>query len=47
MQILCTKKQEKRNEAFERSLQAGKDYEKSSRALLLRLNLLKAELIVK
>ncbi|EPB84329.1 hypothetical protein HMPREF1544_08924 [Mucor circinelloides 1006PhL] len=45
--ILCTKKQEKRNEAIERSLLAGDDFEKSSKALLLRLNLMKAQLIVK
>ncbi|GAA5806243.1 hypothetical protein HPULCUR_011774 [Helicostylum pulchrum] len=45
--ILCTKKKEKRNEAFERSLLAGKDYEKASKALLLRLNMVKSDLIVK
>ncbi|KAL9543316.1 hypothetical protein MBANPS3_008170 [Mucor bainieri] len=45
--ILCTKKQEKRNEAIERSLLAGDNFEKSSKALLLRLNLMKAQLIVK
>ncbi|KAI9482756.1 MAG: 26S proteasome subunit RPN7-domain-containing protein [Benjaminiella poitrasii] len=45
--ILCTKKREKRKEAFDRSLVAGDDFEKSSKALLLRLNLLKANLVVK
>ncbi|KAI8640945.1 26S proteasome subunit RPN7-domain-containing protein [Parasitella parasitica] len=45
--ILCTKKQEKRHEAIERSLLAGDDFEKSSKALLLRLNLMKAQMIVK
>ncbi|KAI8061814.1 26S proteasome subunit RPN7-domain-containing protein [Gilbertella persicaria] len=45
--ILCTKKQEKRSEALERSLLAGDEFDKSSKALLLRLHLLKANLIVK
>ncbi|CEP15292.1 hypothetical protein [Parasitella parasitica] len=45
--ILCTKKQEKRQEAIERSLLAGDDFEKSTKALLLRLNLMKAQMIVK
>ncbi|KAI7889904.1 26S proteasome subunit RPN7-domain-containing protein [Mucor mucedo] len=45
--ILCTRKKEKRDQAFERSLVAGAEYEKASKALLLRLNMLKADLIVR
>jgi COP9 signalosome complex subunit 1 len=46
-QIVRTKKQDKRTQAFEQSFVAGNDFEKSSKALLLRLNLLKADLIIK
>ncbi|KAI8991021.1 26S proteasome subunit RPN7-domain-containing protein [Mycotypha africana] len=45
--ILRTNKQEKRSQAFEKSLLAGEDFEKSTKALLLRLNMMKADLIVK
>ncbi|KAG1170790.1 hypothetical protein G6F70_008944 [Rhizopus microsporus] len=45
--IVRTKKQNKRTQAFDQSFIAGNDFEKSSRALLLRLNLLKADLIMK
>ena len=45
-QILCTKKQERRVKAFEQSLLAGDEFERSSRALLIRLHLLKANLVV-
>ncbi|OBZ90701.1 COP9 signalosome complex subunit 1 [Choanephora cucurbitarum] len=44
--ILCTKKQERRVKAFEQSLLAGDEFERSSRALLIRLHLLKANLVV-
>jgi COP9 signalosome complex subunit 1 len=44
---VCTKNKEKRDQAFERSLLAGRDYEKASKALLLRLNMMKADLIVR
>ncbi|CAO3682959.1 unnamed protein product [Rhizopus stolonifer] len=45
--IVRTKIQDKRSQAFESSFAAGNDFEKSSKALLLRLNLLKADLIIK
>ncbi|KAI9272433.1 26S proteasome subunit RPN7-domain-containing protein [Sporodiniella umbellata] len=45
--IVRTKAQDKRSQAFASSFAAGDDFEKSSKALLLRLNLLKANLIIK
>ncbi|KAG0176577.1 cop9 signalosome complex subunit [Apophysomyces sp. BC1034] len=45
--ILCTKRRELRHQVFKQSLAAGDNYEKSAKALMLRLNLLKADMVVR
>ncbi|KAI9495777.1 26S proteasome subunit RPN7-domain-containing protein [Zychaea mexicana] len=45
--ILYAKKRDQRRRAMKHSMQAGTDYEKSSKALILRLKLLSADMIVK
>ncbi|KAI9022764.1 26S proteasome subunit RPN7-domain-containing protein [Phycomyces nitens] len=42
--ILYTVRPEPRNQAFDRSLQTGKEYERSTKALMLHLNLISKEL---
>ncbi|KAG9284044.1 hypothetical protein G9A89_022818 [Geosiphon pyriformis] len=44
--ILCAKQQDQRSGIFQKSLKMGDEYEKSTNAMLLRMNLLKANLIV-
>ncbi|KAI7849971.1 26S proteasome subunit RPN7-domain-containing protein [Circinella umbellata] len=45
--ILYAKKRDQRHRALKQSMQAGIEYEKSSKALMLRLKLLGADMIVK
>ncbi|KAI9253923.1 26S proteasome subunit RPN7-domain-containing protein [Phascolomyces articulosus] len=45
--ILYAKKRDQRHRALRQSIQAGIDYEKSNKALMLRLKLLSADMIVK
>ncbi|CAO3631023.1 unnamed protein product [Cunninghamella echinulata] len=45
--ILYANQKNQRKQAFDQSLSLGKDYEKSAKALMLRLNLLKADLVVR
>ncbi|KAI8368221.1 26S proteasome subunit RPN7-domain-containing protein [Radiomyces spectabilis] len=45
--ILCAKRKEQRTQAFDQSLQIGTEYEKAAKGLMLRLHLLKADMIVK
>ncbi|RUS15827.1 hypothetical protein BC937DRAFT_91948 [Endogone sp. FLAS-F59071] len=45
--ILCAKQQDQRSHVFEKSLAVGADYDKATRALLLRFNMIKAELVVR
>ncbi|CDS09852.1 hypothetical protein LRAMOSA02529 [Lichtheimia ramosa] len=45
--ILISKKRDQRQQALKRSMKAGSDYEKATKALMLRMKLLKADMIVK
>ncbi|RUS26654.1 PCI domain-containing protein [Jimgerdemannia flammicorona] len=45
--ILCAKQQDQRSHVFEKSLTIGTDYDKATRALLLRFNMVKADLVVR
>ncbi|CAG8467089.1 8975_t:CDS:2 [Ambispora gerdemannii] len=44
--ILCAKQQDQRSGIFQKSLKMGEEYEKNTSAMLLRMNLLKANLVV-
>ena len=46
-QILVSKQSNKRQQVYTNSVQLGSEYEKASRALLLRIKLMKADLVVK
>ncbi|KAI9320898.1 26S proteasome subunit RPN7-domain-containing protein [Dichotomocladium elegans] len=45
--ILIAKERDQRQQALKRSMVAGTEYEKSSKALMLRMRLLKADMIIK
>jgi len=45
--ILHAKQQDQRSHIFEKSLSIGADYEKATRAMLLRINLIKADMVVR
>ncbi|KAF7723621.1 cop9 signalosome complex subunit [Apophysomyces ossiformis] len=45
--ILCTKRPELRKKVFKQALDAGDNYELAAKALMLRMNLLKADMIVR
>ncbi|KAI8330466.1 26S proteasome subunit RPN7-domain-containing protein [Chlamydoabsidia padenii] len=45
--VLYTKRQDQRKKAFDQSFALGAEYEKSSKALMLRMNLLKADMVVR
>jgi len=45
--ILHAKQQDQRSHIFEKSLSVGADYEKATRAMLLRINLIKADMVVR
>ncbi|CAJ0916573.1 5705_t:CDS:10 [Entrophospora sp. SA101] len=44
--ILCAKQQDQRSGIFYKSLKMGKEFEESTNAMLLRMNLLKANLVI-
>ena len=45
-QILCAKQQDQRSNIFIKSLRMGNEYESNTNAMLLRMNLLKSNLVV-
>ncbi|KAI8069194.1 26S proteasome subunit RPN7-domain-containing protein [Gongronella butleri] len=45
--ILYTKRSNQRRQAYEQTIDIGEEYEKSARAIMLRLNLVKADMVVR